>query len=131
MPGGGAGYTDNGELAEPDFHHPLEVMVEKAVDGEDVVSALMVGDENVGCFRVDIFPSLDFHAHECEPGAELRPDVRGPVTEEFASENQREDDRDQSGKDCQNHNQRNHHQELVNSVQYVYDNFHASEILEM
>lgn len=74
-----------GELQQPDFHHPAEVVVEVAVDGEDVVGTLVVGHKDVGCAWVDVLTACDFHAHESEDAEDAGPIVGGPVAPESAT----------------------------------------------
>ena len=54
------GSADEGYFLECYFHHPLEVVLEVAVDNEYIESALVVGNKDVRCVFVDVFTTFDF-----------------------------------------------------------------------
>ena len=71
----GAGIADEGDLAQVFLHHPLEVVAEVAIDEEDVVVALVVGEEDIALFFLDVLAPLHFHLQQEEPEGALGPEL--------------------------------------------------------
>lgn len=56
------------------FHYPFEVNAEAAIYDEDVVSALVVGGDDVRLTGLDIFTTYYFDVHRSNPLHYLSPD---------------------------------------------------------
>lgn len=123
MSGGGAGFPDKRNLAQPDLHHPAEVMVEEAVYRKDVVGTLVVGHEDVGGILVDILPPFHRHSHEGEPAEEHGPDFGGPVAEPARQAEEAPDNRQRGRQNGQHQQDREHNQHLVYAVENQFHLF--------
>lgn len=109
------------EVVQALAHHPLEIVAQVAVDGENVVGTLMVGNEDVGAVVVDEIAVLylDAHAKEeahgpCPPlGWEVAPIV---AVEEAAN------DGDYAGDNGENQHDRCRNAVVIYAIQNVHAN---------
>lgn len=97
MAGGGAGAPHEGDVAQALFHHPLEIVVEVAVDEKYVVGSLVVGHEYIGGIFVDVFAPAYFDTYQREDAEEPRPDVGGVVAPDVAFAQAAPDEGDDGG----------------------------------
>ena len=116
-----ASVSDKGNFAERHFHHPFEIVSEPSVDCKDVVSALMVGHEDIrGAFR-NIFVSFDRNGDERQPCHEAGPDDCRIVSPEPAAEENGAEAYDDGCQDSEDNHQGNHYDELVDTIEKKHD----------
>lgn len=111
-----AGIAHKGYGAEAAFHHPAEVVVEIAVDAEDVVGALVIGHEDVAAAGRDVLAPVYRDTYEGEraeyPGPYLGGVVAPPISAAEHASGKCKHYRKQGG--C--YHERHHYQKLVNTV---------------
>ena len=96
-------------------------MVEQGIDGEDVVSALVIGHEHIACGRIDVFSTLYLHFYERhgqkKPGPYHLRIIAAPAAE---AENG-------SSHDCQSSEYGGHQQHRGHDEKLIYavENYHS------
>ncbi len=86
MSGAFAGPSHQRDLLKAAFHHPLEIVAQKTVNGKNVVCSLMIGHKHIACVGVDQLAPAHLHTHQSEPahnpGPYLGRIVAPPATSE-------------------------------------------------
>jgi len=82
--------AEEGHLAQLLLDDPAELAAQIAVKGEDVVVALVVGQEDIGASRLDLVASLDAHPHEAHLGQAPGPDRATVERDALVDERQRD-----------------------------------------
>lgn len=75
-----AGGTNDWNVGDAFAHHPLEVVTQVTIYGEDVVGSLMIGDEHIARFVVNEFAADDLDSHQVYPA----PNPSPPLGREIA-----------------------------------------------
>ena len=99
-----AGGADDGDVGDALAHHPLEVVPQEAVNREDVIGALVIGDKHITCLMVNMLAPLDLHPYQVKPAPQSGPPLGGEVAEVVLVE-EASHDGDQGNEDA--HDQHN------------------------
>ena len=75
--------TDKRYLADAAFHHPLEVAVEETIDEKDVEGSLVIGYEDIGLPRFEMFPAFHLDWQQKQANRKLTPPLAGIVAPEM------------------------------------------------
>ena len=111
-----ASFSHEGNVPETLLHHPVETASQKAVDEEDVVGPLMVGNEDVGLLLVQQLSSLNFNRQEHHPAHQPAPNHCRIITPGSRLAKCATDDGDNSCQGCCYDDDWQGDKELVKSV---------------
>ncbi len=93
-------------------------MAEVAVNCENIIGTLMVGNKDVGRMGIDVLPTAYLYFHPGHGTEYLCPDFSGPVAPEAASAQHAPDDGKCCSKYCGNKEHGHHYAKLVYAVKY-------------
>ena len=61
-------------------HHPLEIVPQETINGENVIGTLVVGDKHITCLVVNELSSHNLNPHQMYPAPDARPPLGREVT---------------------------------------------------